>query len=334
MNTKYIQIGRWLSRINVYISGSTSYAIPNVFFRARRKAFLSRFTERKELKRRVEYYCRLTERQSLSTYESIGTFKFPFRKKTKRHTKYFFDLYETLRYFHPDLHFKYLMGDVITVPKEPTFVKSRPIKGDNANSVILKLNKWRHFLFVKDHIPFREKKDMIVGRTTWANANPLRKRLNEMFCDHPMCNIGKTRREKDDEENCKYVKEFMTIRQQLKYKFIACIEGGDVATNLKWVMSSNSIAVMPQPKYETWFMEGTLVPDYHYIEVKPDYSDLIEKLNYYIAHPHKAEAIVEHAHEYIAQFKDQETEKAIQLMVAEKYFNMTNINHTPSSCRK
>ena len=29
-----------------------------------------------------------------------------------------------------------------------------------------------------------------------------------------------------------------------------------------------SIVIMPKPKYETWFMEGTLIPDYHYIFIK------------------------------------------------------------------
>lgn len=324
MNTNYIQVGRWFSRLNIYISGFVGYSVPNFFFRIRRKNILSKFMGQEEQEQRVEYYCRLKEKQSLTTYESIGTYKFPYRKKEKRHTKYFFDLYGTLRYFHPDLHFKCLTGDVTTIPEEPTFVKSRPIGDNNANSVILKLNKWRHFLFVEDRLPFHNKKNMLVGRTTWANDNPLRKRLNEMFCNHPMCNVGKTRREKGDAQDCKYVKEFMTIKQQLEYKFIACIEGGDVATNLKWVMSSNSIAVMPRPRYETWFMEGTLIPEYHYIEVKSDYSDLIDKLKYYIDHPHKAEAIIKHAHEHVSKFTDKEMEKAIELMVAEKYFRLTN----------
>ena len=49
-------------------------------------------------------------------------------------------------------------------------------------------------------------------------------------------------------------------------------EGVDVATNLKWVMSSNSIAVMPRPKIESWFMENKLIPEKHYIEIKEDLS--------------------------------------------------------------
>ena len=102
------------------------------------------------------------------------------------------------------------------------------------------------------------------------------------------------------------------------------IEGNDVASNLKWVMSSNSIAVMPKPKFETWFMEGTLVPGYHYIEVKDDFSDVEEKLDYYSSHIDEAEAIIKHANEYVAQFRNKKRERAISLLVLDKYFFITN----------
>ena len=115
----------------------------------------------------------------------------------------------------------------------------------------------------------------------------------------------------------------MTIADHLKYKFILALEGNDVASNLKWVMSSNSVAVMPRPTCETWFMEGTLIPNYHYIEIKPDFSDLEERLNHYIQHPNEAESIIKHAHEYVNQFKDKKREDIISLLVLDKYFRMT-----------
>ncbi|GAF01816.1 hypothetical protein JCM21142_433 [Saccharicrinis fermentans DSM 9555 = JCM 21142] len=113
--------------------------------------------------------------------------------------------------------------------------------------------------------------------------------------------------------------------EQLNYKFILSLEGNDVATNLKWIMSSHSVAVMPTPKYETWFMEGTLIPDYHYIHIKDDYSDLNDKLNYYIHHPEKTEEIRKNANKYIHQFKNKEREDLISLLVLQKYFFKTNL---------
>ena len=98
------------------------------------------------------------------------------------------------------------------------------------------------------------------------------------------------------------------------------MEGNDVASNLKWVMSSNSLAVMTRPTCETWFMEGQLRPDYHYVEVKEDFSDFEDKLKYYIAHPEKAEEIIAHAHEYVSQFRDNKREELLQLMVMQRYF--------------
>jgi hypothetical protein len=102
------------------------------------------------------------------------------------------------------------------------------------------------------------------------------------------------------------------------------LEGNDVASNLKWVMSSNSIAVMPRPTCESWFMEGKLIPNYHYIEIKSDYSDLKERLAYYIVHPEEAEAIIRHAHEYVDQFRDRKREHLISYLVLKKYFDITN----------
>ena len=71
-------------------------------------------------------------------------------------------------------------------------------------------------------------------------------------------------------------------------------------------------------------MEGTLKPDYHYIGVEEDYSDLIDKMEYYIAHPEKAQEIIDHAHEYIDQFRDREREKLISLLVLKRYLDIMN----------
>lgn len=209
-------------------------------------------------------------------------------------------------------------GDITHVPDFPTIVKSRPIGDHNANSVILNLDKVRHFIFVNDKKPFAGKKDMLIGRG--AVTQPHRKRFQELYFNHPLCNIGQVNM---DNEGNKFLVEKMTIDEQLEYKFILSLEGNDVATNLKWVMSSNSLAVMPRPKYETWFMEGTLVPNYHYVLIKDDYSDLEERLTYYIEHPEEAIEIARNANEYVNQFRNKKREDVISLLVLDKYFRET-----------
>ena len=135
-----------------------------------------------------------------------------------------------------------------------------------------------------------------------------------------MCDIGKVN---NNELDSKWLVNRMTIDEQLEYKFILCLEGNDVASNLKWVMSSNSVAVMPKAKFETWFMEGLLIPDFHYILIKDDYSDLESKLRYYIENPKKALDIIKNANAHVAQFKDAMTEDIISLVVLKKYFEKT-----------
>lgn len=298
--------------------------VPRWFYRMCRDGILQRLTvcEKQEIERRVAYYCRLNTASVISGGQSVGDYRFPFKEK-RRFTTYFFDLYNVIKYFGKYNRFHFIPGDVTQIPALPTFVKSRPIDGDTTNAVLLKLNKLRHFTLIHHDKPFAEKRNMLVGRTAWANGSPLRVRLYEMFWNHPLCDVGKTHVDKNDSYP-HTVKSYLSRREQLNYKFIACIEGVDVATNLKWVMSSNSIAVSPPMHYETWFMEGTLIPNYHYIEVKPDYSDLIEKLEYYIEHPVDAQAIIAHAHEYVSQFCNKRLELATQIVVADKYFKMTN----------
>jgi hypothetical protein len=138
---------------------------------------------------------------------------------------------------------------------------------------------------------------------------------------HPIVDAASTNR---SERHPEWQQQKLTIWDHLDYKFIMSLEGNDVASNLKWVMSSNSIAVTPRLRRETWFMEGTLIPDYHYIEVRDDFSDLEERLRYYIDHPDEAEAIIRHAHEFVSQFKNRQREQLISLLVLKKYFDITN----------
>ncbi len=229
---------------------------------------------------------------------------------------YFFDTYEFTRYFPQHLRWAFHPGDVTYVPDEPAIVKSRPLGVDNRRSVLMKLDKVRHFTYVADRKPWRDKMDRVVFRGKVAGKES-RIRFMEMYFDHPMCDLGDVSRHSP---NPRWVVGKKTIPEHLDYKFVMALEGNDVASNLKWVMSSQCLAVMPRPTCETWFMEGTLVPGYHYVEIRPDFSDLEERIRYYLDHPEEAEAIIRHANEYVAQFRDEPRERLISLAVLDRYF--------------
>ena len=320
-----VKLRRSARKLGCYIGGFISYSMPRQLFETRLPISLDRFTpaQRAEIISRAAYYCRLPEGCPVddSTALAIADYRFPWGRRKKLAT-YFFDLFSTLRHFAPGLRFSYIFGDVDWEPNSPTFVKSRPIppRGATSMATILRLNAARHYLFVPDPVPFRQKKDMIVSRN--VVQQPHRRLFLEKWFGHPMVDAGQINADCEP-GNERWIRPYMSIPDQLGFKFVCCIEGNDVATNLKWVMASNSVAVMPRPRFETWFMEGTLQPGVHYIEIAPDYSDLIEKLNHYISHPEEAEAIIENAHRYVARFTDSRVEKATSLLTAATYFSRT-----------
>ncbi len=315
-------LAKGYSRLSFYVGNFSRYILPNCLYRLSFRHLSKNLDERelKAIESRVDYYVKLPADSVVSGDKcvSVGDFHYP-RGKKHKFTTYFFDLYEVVRCFPKHCKFCYLFGDVDWTLPVPTFAKARPISTEDSNTVLLPLNKVRHMRFINDSTPFTSKKDLLVFRNV-VRKQPWRSEFLRKFIDNPLCDVGQINH---DAENPAFIKPFMPINEMLGYKFIACIEGHDVATNLKWVMSSNSVAVMPRPRIESWFMEGTLIPDYHYIEVKADYSDLIEKLEYYIANPEKAEEIIRRAHEYIKPFTDRKRERLIARLTAQRYFSST-----------
>lgn len=299
-------------------------AVPNALYRARLSHWLHGWEERPDadyIRQRVDYYCHLT---ADTPYDHDAWMKesVELRRQKKSPKKvYYFDAKEIARYFPDRLRWVLLKGDITHVPDIPVVVKSRPLHVDVANSTLLKLEKVRHFLFVDDPVAWRDKADKAVFLGDIGYRKPNREVFMNRWYGHPMIDAGTTNL---IEAHPEWQREKLTIGEHFGYKFIMSLEGNDVASNLKWVMSSNSIAVSPRHTVETWFMEGTLKPDYHYIVVKDDFSDLEERLNYYIAHPDEAEAIIRHAHEYVDQFRDEQREKLIQMLVLKRYLEITN----------
>ncbi|HOX84037.1 MAG TPA: glycosyl transferase family 90 [Chryseolinea sp.] len=299
-----------------YLKGFCREIIPGSMSRSQlngKLAQLSRF-DFEYIRHRVNYYNKLTQKQILSdSSNTLAHLTLPPKLKV-----YYFDNYEYTRYFDPALKANFLFGDITYIPEEPSIVKSRPIQGGHANSILLKLNKVRHFIYTRDKKNFEDKKNMLIGRAVVKRDHRIR--FYEMYFNHPLCNLGQINRWG---KNDHWIKDKLTIEQHLDYKFILCLEGNDVASNLKWVMSSNSLAVMPKPKFETWYMEDTLIGNYHYVEIKEDYSDLEERMRYYIAHTDEAQSIIQNANAYVNQFKNKVREDLISLLVLEKYFYKT-----------
>lgn len=261
----------------------------------------------------INYYCKINKRFKINKGITINDVNL------SKNSGYTYDLYRIIFPFGKDLRFNFEVGDVTHVPLEPTFVKSRPISGENQNSVLLPLDSFRHFKFVYDKTPFDSKLDGVV----WRGAAYQKHRMEFLRkCTHfPFANIGNTALDKN--RPIEFEKPRLSIKEQVKHKFIVSIEGNDVATNLKWIMSSNSVCMMPKPKFETWYKEGTLVAGKHYIEIADDYSDLEQQYLKYLNQPCKCENIILNANAYSSNFKSKKEilSNARQTVLKYMYYN-------------
>ena len=300
-------------RLNYYTIGVVRELVPRSLFRFEQNAVFRELEDTGALPailERVNYYNSLTP----------GGLPVPSTKidaVDRARSRYFLDLAEHLRFFPAHMKIDYLFGDITHVPPVPSLLKSRPIHGDNANSILLKLDKFRHFRLFDDPVPFSKKAPKAVWRGSMNN--PLRSNLVSSYANSPFCDVGHVSRNFTDVPP----KEPLSPAQQFAYRYIISVEGCDVATNLKWVMASNSVCIMPRPRYETWFMEGRLIPDHHYVEVRDDFSDLEEKIEALEADPMRAREIVANANRHIGMFLERRNEKLTSLLVLQKYFEAT-----------
>lgn len=324
MNIKYIFRSGKNPKFVYYAKAYSLLHLPGSLLRSCLHGVLKSVENRKDaeyIRDRVDYYNKLRTSEGIDKdlwmKDSISLKDQPM----KGQKVYYLDSMVYARWFDPSCRWILLQGDITFVPELPSIVKSRPIGDNNANSVLMKLNKVRHFIFVNDNKSFKEKEDRAVFRGK-VKDKPIRLLFMEKFFGNSRFDAGAI-----DMVKAEWKCEKMSIYDHLRYKYVISLEGNDVASNLKWVMSSNSIAVMPRPKYETWFMEGRLKPNYHYIEVKADLSDIEEKMDYYTSHPDEAEAIIKHAHEYVEQFKDSRRERLISLLVLDRYFKVMTFNN-------
>lgn len=309
------------SRFMMNVKGISIAFVPRIFFQTRLKSIFKELLKNEDkileqMSFRVNYYNKINEDfseilSSSKDKEKIG--KLPFKN-----TSYAYDAYKLSKYFKDELLWIKKYGDISYNLKEPSICKSRLIEGENQNNILLKLDKNRHFNFVNDELAFEDKKDKAV----WRGAAYQKHRVEflQNYFDKGFCDIGDTiKRGKYLEQ---YKKGSLSKKAQMKFKFIISLEGNDVASGLKWNMSSNSLVFSPKMRCETWFMEGKLKPNEHFVLI--DNENLEEKIEYYKTHIKEAKEIVKNAHSYIEQFLDEEKEFYIGILVLAKYFYYSN----------
>lgn len=240
----------------------------------------------------------------------------------------------------------YLIGDVEKMIDDYYFTKIR-IEGCKNPIIIKAANISRHWGVIhsrevfNNDIPFFRKKGVALWRgATTGQPNRIANRFDLVTSyfrsTNPKINIGfsniawgtvDTSGNIIDYNNYRpYVKGKMTIKQQLEYKYLISVDGNDKSSSINWQLASNSLVFMVKPTKISWLMEDRLIPNVHYIQLKDDFSDLEEKLDWCEQNPIKCQEIVNNSTQYMSHFYQDEREKYIEAQVIMIYLRKMNFS--------
>ncbi|GMH46545.1 hypothetical protein TrRE_jg4098, partial [Triparma retinervis] len=120
-------------------------------------------------------------------------------------------------------------------------------------------------------------------------------------------------------------KPFLSKAEQMGNKIIIIAEGNDIATGSKWAMLSGSVVVMTKPVICSWLLEDAMVPGVHYLEVKWDWSDLVEKVEWCFENDEECEKIGKMGQCWMRRFLDDEREKYLTEAVVKEAVKMQKV---------
>ena len=268
---------------------------------------------------RVEFYLGILPFKKLKETEHIYS---DYPTKEKYYIKPLNDLMKKNNVYNK----KYILhiGDNTKKQSPACLVKNRY---NSEHSVILRSinfdRHWQNYYNKPPDIPFEKKINTIFwrGNSTGSTHRPgNRFKLVKKWFNHPDINVGFSEIVQENDNYKQYLKGKSEIKDFLNYKYILSVEGNDKDTGIQWKLNSNSLVMMAKPRCTSWLMETTLIPNYHYVLLKDDFSDLEEKVLLCNKHQKECKQIINNANVYMKQFSNQELEQRIENAVIQEYF--------------
>jgi len=244
---------------------------------------------------------------------------------------YFIELKFILnKYKFLNKQFIYIFGDIMWKVNDYALVKNKYINIDDKSIILRNLEYQRHwsqFYSINDTILFKDKINKVFwrGSTTGYPYRPGNRftLVEKYFKKYDNIDIAFSSICQNKENYKKYMDKqlgWVSISYFLKYKYILSVEGNDKDSGINWKLASNSLVLMAKPRAFSWLMENMLIPDYHYILLKDDFSNLREKVDWCNKHPKEVQQIIKNANEYMNMFLNIKQEEYIEREVLRLYF--------------
>tara|TARA_B100000925_G_scaffold177579_1_gene133908 strand:- start:990 stop:1934 length:945 start_codon:yes stop_codon:yes gene_type:complete len=258
-------------------------------------------------------------------------------KNEKLYTKPILYLLSNLNYHNKP--FLLSVGDLwqpkIHKPIElPVLTKNRFTDNEKDCSIILRsLNYKRHWELYYNRprdMPFEYKKDVLYWRgvSTGSPEKPANrfKLLEKWFNRRNYIDIGFTEIVQGKYKWGTYLAGRKVWPSEFLYnKYLLSVEGNDKDSGLNWKLNSNSLVLMAKPRCQSWLMESKLIPGFHYVLLKDDFSDLDEKILWCNSNQEACKFIIKNANDYMRQFSNPSIEYLIEKEVINSYFNNLKI---------
>ena len=195
-------------------------------------------------------------------------------------------------------------------PFKVLLTKCRSI--NDKKNIIVNLNRERHWGYIKNINEIRSslwetKKNELVWRGVDTGKDPINNdRLNFVKKYHKKYDVGfseytqyATYFEINNDYQSIFLKGHLNLTQITSFKYILILEGNDKSSSLNWVLNSNCVPLMKKPTWHSWLCESFLIPNYHYVELKDDFSDVEEKIQWLKENDDKAKEIAYNGIKYI-----------------------------------
>ena len=212
-------------------------------------------------------------------------------------------------------------GDEVYLKQNfPLLIKVRDFQ-KQSNGVIGNLHSVRHWgackIAASTDIKWKNKQDTIVWRGSTTGMNPKldRKYTRETFVKdyYNDYNVGFAAIVQSCDHLKQYYRPRIYVKDMLQYKYIVSIDGNDKSSSINWILYSNSIPIMSKPRYHSWLCETYLIPGVHYVEVKEDFSDLKETIEWCKNNDDQCKEIANNGRSFILEnFTDIEKEQYIE----------------------
>ena len=133
--------------------------------------------------------------------------------------------------------------------------------------------------------------------------------------------------------------QFMTMAEQSQYKYIIHVDGNVNAYRLLTTMMTGSLIIRVDGPYLSW-VDQIIKPNVHYILVKPDLSDLLQKIKWCEMSPKSAQKIAKAGYEFAKraltrEFVNETIEKTfwtvMPLLIKQRSSDTRKIKRKPKS---